>query len=252
LTTLVWPRPIPRAAHSNLSRALDEAAPRLTLLGSFELSCGGTVVALPMPAQRVLAFLALQSGPLLRPYVAGVLWLESTELQALGSLRSALWRIRRAGGGLVEARGQQLQLAADVQLDVEEATEWARRLIDDAADSADEDADLATVGGEILPDWYDDWLVIERERFRELRAHALECLSERLIRAGRFGRAMDVALAAVKEEPLRESAHRAAIKVCLAEGNRANALRHYHLFAKMLHKQLGLCPSKQTDDLLAE
>jgi DNA-binding SARP family transcriptional activator len=254
-TVVTPPRPIPGAAELNRARTLvGRAGPgtTLTLLGSFELCCGGAAVALPIPAQRVLAFLALQARPLLRPYVAGVLWLESSDLQALGSLRSALWRIRRSGDGFVEARGQQLRLAPDVHVDVEDATEWASRLIDDRADPADEDGDLALVRGEILPDWYDDWLVIERERFRELRAHALECLCERLMRARRFGRAMDVALAAVKDEPLRESAHRAVIKVCLAEGNRAHAVRHYRLYAKMLHTQLGLRPSKQTDDLLAQ
>jgi len=257
VSTLVrTPRPATGAAQLNGSGAgvgRDQSTETtLALLGSFELRCGGRVVPLPVPAQRVLAFLALQGRPLLRPYVAGVLWIESTDLQALGSLRSALWRIRRAGDELVEARGQQLRLAPGVRVDVEDATGCARRLIEDSVDAANEDADLMLVSGEILPDWYDDWLVIERERFRELRAHALERLSEHLTQAGRFGRAMDVALEAVRGEPLRESAHRAVIKVSLAEGNRADAVRHYRLFAAMLYRQLGLRPSKQTDDLLAQ
>jgi DNA-binding SARP family transcriptional activator len=249
------PHPASRAARSGATdRVAEGLLPEqcsLTLLGSFELRCGGALVDLPTPAQRVLAFLALQGRPLLRPYVAGMLWIDSTDLQALGSLRSALWRIRRAADGLVETSGQQLRLARGVAVDVEHALNWSRGLIDGSFDAAHADADVMFVAGEILPDWYDDWLVIERERFRELRAHALECLCERLTEVGRFGRAMDVALAAVRGEPLRESAHRAVIKVCLAEGNHADALLHYRLFAKMLHQQLGLRPSRQTEELLA-
>jgi DNA-binding SARP family transcriptional activator len=222
----------------------------LALLGTFELRYQGVPVSLPTPAQRVLAFLALQGRPLLRAYVAGVLWLESTDVQALGSLRSALWRLRGAGDGVIEARGQQLRLGAGVAVDVQQALSWTKRLIDNSADSADEQPDPMFLGNDILPDWYDDWLLIERERFRELRAHALECLCERLILARRYAEAMEAGLAAVKGEPLRESAHRAVIRVCLAEGNRADALRHYRRFEALLDEQLGLRPSNQMEELL--
>ena len=39
--------------------------------------------------------------------------------------------------------------------------------------------------GELLPDWYDDWVLLERERFRQLRLHALDALCDDLTRAGR-------------------------------------------------------------------
>ena len=39
--------------------------------------------------------------------------------------------------------------------------------------------------GELLPSWYDDWVLLERERLRQLRMHAWEALSEKLVRAGR-------------------------------------------------------------------
>ena len=45
--------------------------------------------------------------------------------------------------------------------------------------------------GDLLPDWYDDWLMIERERLRQLRVHALEQLAERAMREGRYGHAID-------------------------------------------------------------
>jgi DNA-binding SARP family transcriptional activator len=56
------------------------------------------------------------------------------------------------------------------------------------------------------PDWYDDWLQMERERFRQLRLHALETLAERFVALGRHAQAIDAALAAVQVDPLRETA----------------------------------------------
>ena len=62
----------------------------------------------------------------------------------------------------------------------------------------------------LLPDWYDDWVALERERLRALRAHALEAsVPSGSPRPGRFGEATEAGLASIRDEPLRESAHRA-------------------------------------------
>jgi DNA-binding SARP family transcriptional activator len=106
--------------------------------------------------------------------------------------------------------------------------------------------------GELLPDWYDDWVALERERFRELRIHAFEALSARLVSAERFGEAMDIALAAVRCEPLRESTHRAVISVHLAEGNRAAALDEYRHFRDRTKFELGLAPSARMEALVRQ
>ena len=53
-------------------------------------------------------------------------------------------------------------------------------------------------------------------------------------------------------EPLRESGHRSVIRVHLAEGNQADALRQYHLFRNLLRQELRLEPSDQMHELMAE
>jgi DNA-binding SARP family transcriptional activator len=221
------------------------------LLNSFELQFDGERVPLQLSAQRLVAFLALQEHPLLRGYVAGTLWLDSTDKRAAGSLRSLLWRLRHLPRPLVDSAGAQLQLAPEVSVDVLEATAQARELLDPAS------ANLACPGvaelrldGDLLPDWYDDWVLIERERFRQLRVHALECLCERLVRARRFADAAEAGLAAVRGEPLRESAHRAVVRVHIAEGNAADALRHYRLYRRLIGEQLGLPPSELMEELV--
>jgi hypothetical protein len=98
-----------RAIGRSHTRASLGRPPRLTLLGPFDLTIGAECVLLPLNGQRVLAFLALQGNALLRSFVAGSLWLDSTYDRAAGCLRSALWRVNRVHG-LVDTRGKQLSL----------------------------------------------------------------------------------------------------------------------------------------------
>ncbi len=233
-----------------LTETTRHGGPSLQLLDSFELVCEGRHLELPLPAQRLLAFLALHDQPTLRGYVAGTLWLDSSEAHAAGSLRSALWRIRRLGPRLVEARGSRLELASVVAVDVrgERGLGAARARSVVRAPRRRRGADLAA--GTTLADWYEDWIEIERERLRALRAHALEALCHRLTGAGRFGEATEAGLAAVRDEPLRESAHRVLIGVHIAEGNRAAALYQYRAFALLLHEEVAMAPSSRMELLM--
>jgi DNA-binding SARP family transcriptional activator len=236
-------RPVPEPAETRGHTSL-------SLLNAFELRCDGEVVGLPVSAQRLLAFLALHERPLLRPYVAGTLWLEANDDRASASLRSSLWRLNRSGHHLVEATSLQLGLAGDVEVDLRNSMALAGRLIDGTATADDLHAAETSLDGEVLPDWYDDWLLFERERFRQLSLHALEALADRLVAAGSLGAALRAALAAVRGEPLRESAHRAVIRVHLAEGNRSEAIRQGELCRLLLREKLGVEPSEQLDQLL--
>ena len=222
---------------------------RLGLLGAFDLRIAGGPVSLPMNGQRVLAFLALHGRPLTRAFVAGSLWLDSTDDRAAGSLRSALWRLNREGR-VVEASGEKIRLVSDVAVDVAAAVVQAHRLLDPTSDECPSFHEVR-LRDDLLPDWYDDWLAFERERFRQLRIHALESLCERLIAFERFGEAIETGLAVAAAEPLRESAHRILIRIHLAEGNGAEALAQYHRFRGLLHDELGLEPSLEMRALVA-
>jgi DNA-binding SARP family transcriptional activator len=221
----------------------------LHLMNGFELRCAGKPAAPPLAVQRVFAFLALQGRPVQRLYVAGRLWPDSSEPRAMASLRSALWRAKSSALAVIRAMDSRLTLDPGVRIDVREASAQAQRLIEgSAADDVGFAGELLC--GELLPDWYDDWLLIERERFRQLRLHALEALSARLVGVARYGEAAETALSAIAAEPLRESAHRTLIHVFLAEGNPSEALRHYEQFRRLLRTELGLEPSTQMRGLV--
>jgi len=221
---------------------------RLALLDGFDLRRDGRTIALPLDAQRLMAFLALHSHSLQRSYVAGTLWLQATDDHAHASLRSALWRVRLAGASLVDASRHEVQLGRHVAVDVREQIDLAQRLLDPSAVS--EDSHTLLLDGELLPDWYDDWVLFERERVHQLRLHALEKVAERLTGQGRFGEAVDAVLAALRADPLRESSHRVLMKTYLEEGNRLEAMRHYELYRDRLGRELGLEPSRELSELL--
>jgi len=205
----------------------------LTLLGGFGLRVDRRQLTLPAPAQRVLAFLALADRPVERSHLAGTLWLDASEEHAAGSLRSALWRIRRVSPGTVVEANRRLALSASVEVDVRRAVAWAGRVCSETP-LAQEDVDEGIGLGDLLPDWYEDWVLIERERLLQLHVHALERLCERLADNGRFGPAIEVGLAAVRHDPLRQSAHRAVMRAHLAEGNRGEALRQQALYRTLV------------------
>src|SRR5436189_92540 len=85
---------------------------------------------------------------------------------------------------------------------------------------------------------------------RLVALHALQALTARLVERARYGEATESALSAIAGEPLRESAHRALIRVHLAEENPSEALRQYELFRDLLGASLGLRPSRQLTALV--
>jgi DNA-binding SARP family transcriptional activator len=234
----------------------DSPGPWIGLLNGFDLRISGEPVALPLNAQRLLAFLALHRRLLLRTHVAGSLWADTPDCRASASLRSAVWRIERLGHRLLDASRTHLQLSPSVGVDIAEAADVARFLTGPVEQTADlpPNLHLAFSAGDLLPDWYDeaDWLLMERTRFHQLRLHALEHLCELLIANGRIVEAVDAGLAAVTADPLRESAHRAVISAYLAEGNTVEAIRQYDAFRHLLAEEMGTVPTQLMENLMAD
>jgi DNA-binding SARP family transcriptional activator len=174
---------------------------QLLLLGGFELRWAGGPVRVQRSGQRLLALLALQERPLERLWVAGTLWMDASEERAGASLRSALWRLPQPGGTpMVESSVTHLRLARDIDVDLHDLSARIERL-EQASTAIDDRTGSSALTRDLLPDWYEDWVVLERERFRQLRLHALEALCARLTEAGRFGAAVQAGLAAARERP---------------------------------------------------
>jgi len=225
---------------------------RLTLLGRFELSAEGQVISLPSRCQRLIALLALRHNPVPRTSLAGTLWPEVTEERALTNLRSTVWTMPKLEPPILMVTTQSVTLTPQLAVDYEEARVFADVLLGREGTYDEASVDEAALFADLLPDWSEDWLLVERERFRQLRLHGLEALCERFTQAGRHGRAVQIGMAAVEGDPLRESAHGILIRAYLAEGNRSEALRQYRLYSTLVRDELGLDPSPTIESLFQQ
>lgn len=205
----------------------------------------GARLSVPEGSKRLLAFVALRRGRVERRHAAGVLWPTCDDQRAAGNLRSALWRLRGAGIDIVDSDKWALELRRDVEVDVLQSLAWANRLIRNLALPTDLTLETGRVDGlDLLPGWYDDWAVIERERVRQRMLHALEALSTALVVVGRFAEAVEVAMTAVNAEPLRESAQRVLLEAHAAEGNWIEVRRSHDRYRELARRELGVDPSQ--------
>jgi DNA-binding SARP family transcriptional activator len=225
----------------------------IAVLGGFSMFWGASVLAVPRASQRILAFLALHGRVAKRAAVAGTLWPNASERHAYSNLRSALSRSENTARKALAATKLELGLAEGVAVDIRHSRALAGRLLDPAVTPDPSDLGMAAVAAlsaDLLPDWYDDWVLIQREEWRQLRLHSLEALASRLTAAGRWGEAAAAAGAAVRAEPLRESAHAALIQVHLAEGNQSEVVREFARYRALLHAELGLEPTPRLRQLV--
>jgi DNA-binding SARP family transcriptional activator len=217
---------------------------RISVLGRFSLARGGTSCSLPRGSERLVGLLAVQRSNLRRAVAAGLLWPDSDEFRASSSLRSALTRLRGTGCTVVESRSSALSLGENVEVDLTAAQGLAHRLIEGTLSDSDVSADsIATLSADLLPGWYDDWVVLEAEDWHQLRLHALESLSTSFARKGGFAHAIGAAMAAIKGDPWRESARQALVRAHIGENNLSEAIREYERYRRMLRQELGLNPS---------
>ena len=133
-----------------------------------------------------------------------------------------------------------------------DSSDSARRVRDPRSCPAEVELPDVALHGELLPGWYEEWVLAERDRLRQLGLHGLEALAARLSQEGHHTAALDAALQAVNADPLRESAHRTVVRLHLAEGNTAEARNQYRVWCRLLRTQLGEQPSTEFARMVAD
>ena len=201
-------------------------------------------------AESLLAYLLVhRDAPQPRERIAFVLWPDSSEPQARTNLRKVLHTLRRAlpdADRFLEVTQRTLQWRSDapasLDLDTFERAIARSRWEDVTALREAVDA----YGGDLLASSYDEWLVEERERLRDLYAHALQRLAEALADGGEHADAVRHGERLLRLDPLREESCRLVMRLHDGRGDRARALRAYHACASALARELGVEPSAAT------
>ena len=240
---------------------------RIRLFGGFQLERDGQSIG-RFPSRKVrdlLAYLALNRQTThSREHLAGLLWGDSDDERARHSLNTALWRLNgvldtRSGDSrraYLRATPQEIAMSstADVWLDVaefESRCALAERAQTPEARAALEHQAVSFYTGDLLPDCYEDWCDLERERLRCLYLGVLQRLVRYHASRHEHDAAIDVARRILACDSLREEVHRELIELYLAAGQPVAALRQYRQCEDLLQRELAVAPMRETQALLA-
>ena len=231
--------------------------PRLSvgLLGGFQVRLdAGAAIALPTrKSQALLAYLALPPGQAHpRDKLAALLWGGMRDDAARTSLRQALFAIRKAlGESAVRVEGGTIALIPDrVEVD---AVSLAQEVTNGSPEALTRAADLYK--GELLAGLvvdeapWEEWLLGERERTRELALEGLARLLAHQRRTGTLEAALQTALRLLTLDPLQEPLHRALMRLYADLGRRGAALRQYQHCVAVLQRELAAEPDAETKQL---
>lgn len=222
----------------------------IRLLGQFDVRLDGAEVKIgSRKAEALLAYLALNAGKSgRRERLAGLLWPEATEDNARTYVRQALWRIRKA-------IGEECLLADRATISFN--TEAAYWLDVDALES--EPADGWTVDnlivavsvcdGELLPGFYDDWVILQRDRCLALYNQRMEALLDALLAQSRWEDVLEWGERWIATGDAPEHAYRGLMRAHAALADLASMTAAYRRCVEVLRTELGVEPSEETQAL---
>jgi DNA-binding SARP family transcriptional activator len=230
----------------------------LTLLGDFQarLGLGPPLRLKRRKTEALLAYCALPPGQgHSRDKLAALLWGDRSPPRARSRLRETLFVLRRAlataDPPCLEPGSETLALAADA-VDVD-AVAFERLVREGSAEALARAVELYR--GDLLEGLafrgalFEDWLLAERERFRELALEALAGLLAFKRAAGAADAALQTGLRLIALDPLQEPVHRTLMRLYAQLGRRGSALHQYQVCVSVLQRELGVEPEEETKHL---
>jgi predicted ATPase/DNA-binding SARP family transcriptional activator len=226
----------------------------LSLLGTFRATLDGERIAgfESAKVRALLAYLAVENDrPHARETLAGLLWSDFPNRDALRNLRLALSNLRQAIGDhradppflLITRDTIQFNAASDHSLDVAailqlpisnlQSPPTARFLDGFSCDSAP----------------FEEWLLLKREQIGQRVLRALRDLTARAEERGEYDRAQTYARQQLELEPWDEHAHQQLMRALASGGQRSAALAQYETCRRLLKQELNVEPARETTAL---
>jgi WD40 repeat protein/basic membrane lipoprotein Med (substrate-binding protein (PBP1-ABC) superfamily)/DNA-binding SARP family transcriptional activator len=230
------------------------------LLGQFRVRSDGYIIEIPSrPAQSLFAYLVLNAGIAhRRERLAGLLWPDSTDANARGYLRQALWRIRKS----FQENGLEWQDCLRID-DISVAFDKNSAYWSDAAAVLErKDAGAWAAGelievvsayqGELLPGFYDEWILLERERLQAAFDHKMQQLLDSLVQEGRWADVLEWGERWIAQGRVPEPAYRALMIAHAGLGDLPGVTAVYKRCVEALEAELGVAPSEDLQDIYAQ
>ncbi len=217
----------------------------IRLLGQFTIKQDGVPIEVSSrPAKTLLAYLLLTKGtPQPREKLAGQLWPASNEKNARKNLRQALWQLRKAIGDdylLVDTNSILFNSTSPFWLDIEVLENTTEEKLE---------VDVSVYEGELLPGFYEDWILLERDRLDALYARKMQRLLTRLVQEQRWTEVLRWAERWIAQGQIPEAAYRAAMIAHAAAGERLHVEKVYQRCVNSLINEIGVDPSDETINL---
>lgn len=230
----------------------------ITLFGKFIVRHDSAQLDLPAKVAELLCVLLLRRGqPLTREALATMLWGDASSAQGKKYLRQTLWQLQQALEGGTQSLPPLLQLErewvavrpeAALQVDAYQL-EAACTLLErhpTSADLARARAAAELYGGELLEGWYQEWCLIERERYQHQYIILLERLLEHCMARREFAAGLAYGLRLLRLEPSRERSHRNLMRLYALSGDRGAALNQLERCRAVLEREFGVGPGGAT------
>jgi len=231
---------------------------KIYLLGQFKLQANDQQFELPSrPAQSLLAYLALNAGvSQRREKLAALLWPEATENNARGYLRQALWRLRKSLDNASLPAVDYLHIS-DISLTFDDQADFwldAHQLLSDTGQQTLDEliATAALYQGELLPGFYDEWVVLERDHLLNAYHQVMSQMLEALIRACRWDEALEWSDHWIRFGYAPEPAFRAMMRAYAGSGDQGMVSATYQRCCESLKRELDLDPSPETRQLFEQ
>ncbi|MEA3396854.1 MAG: AAA family ATPase, partial [Chloroflexota bacterium] len=213
-------------------------------------------------AQALLVYLAVTGRAHFRDALAGLLWGESSEERAAGNLRVVLSNLRRLVPDhvIITRRTVEFNRESDCWIDVVEfegkLQEVRGRERADTSCVLQLAIYLRLYQGDFLEGFYvrgapafEEWLLVERERLRQMALQSLHCLVQHHVARGEYVAGIECVTRLLALDPWREEAHRELMRLLALSGQRSAALAQYEKCRRLLDVELGLEPLKETTAL---
>jgi ATP/maltotriose-dependent transcriptional regulator MalT/DNA-binding SARP family transcriptional activator len=240
------PREIPRPQVEVC--ALGEATVRIGGLPISHTTWGGPLV-------KELFFYLVERGPVRRETILAAFWPEHSLAKAKGVFHATLYRMRRVlPKGLIGYRGEEetyfVERPADTWYDVSAFEELILRSSSEGMkDEGLLREAMAIYRGPYLGDVYSDWAGRKRDELQRKFVEGMLALAGISLEKGALREAVELYRRCLAEEPYREDVHRALMHALTAGGRHAEAIQHFQRVVEVLHKDLAIDPSEETEQL---
>jgi len=227
--------------------------PYLTLFGIPSLAVNGQILQEPASHRKdmaLLAFLVLDPGPHTRDELASLLWADSSDGRARGSLRQSLKRLRKALGEGLAADRSTVEVVGEISCDASDFLNMSKA---NAVRAAEYDVPRFLAGFRVAhaPGFY-EWLDSRRRQFLKCYLDVLLTLARTAMMQWRWREAADWADRVLEADPLSDEAARVAVEGWYMAGDRGRALARFSDHERHMVEELGSQPSEALRGLKAQ